>query len=55
MFIYLLKFLYKLVYNESWQDLKFNILAIENGESGLHRSLQNGTYISENKCWLRSV
>ncbi len=37
------------------QDLQLNIPTVESGESGLHRSLQNGMYITENKCCLQSA
>lgn len=33
-------------------DLQLNIPTVENGEPGFHRSLQNGTDITENKCCL---
>lgn len=36
-------------------NLQSNIPTVEYGESGLHRSSQNGTYITENKCCLHSA
>lgn len=35
--------------------LQLNIPTVEKGESVPHRSQQNGTYITENKCWLQSA
>lgn len=46
---------YQIVFNDVYQDLEFNMLAGENGESDFQRSLQKGTYVSEKKCWLESV
>lgn len=45
----------RVIVNIMWQDLQVKLPMAVRGEPVPYRSLQNGTYVTENKCWPKSA